>query len=138
MFRELYLSEHLSDYDIVLIAEDQPEPGPAARSPRGSRAILGHGAVLMGKSEYFKLKLQQPFGKTSRARAAAKGKPRLFVQVRAPPQLKSPARAATAISSHSAQPLSLPPRSWTRRCGTRSSSGCCTTCTTTSCLAHWA
>ena len=83
MFRELYLSEHLSDYDIVIIAEDQPEPGAEDDSPHGCRAILGHGAVLMGKSEYFKLKLQQPFGETSRARAAAKRKPRLFVQVRA-------------------------------------------------------
>jgi hypothetical protein len=83
MFREAYLSEHLSDYDIVLIAEDHPEPGPAARSPHGCRAILGHAVLLMGKSEYFKLKLQQPFGEASRARAAAKRKPRLFVQVRA-------------------------------------------------------
>ena len=81
MFPKLYLSEHLSDYNIVLIAEDQPEPGPKAKNPASARVLLGHGAVLMGRSEYFELKLQQPFGK---ATAKTSVKPRLYVQARAP------------------------------------------------------
>jgi hypothetical protein len=110
MFHKLYLSAHLSDYDIVLIAEYQPEPGPAACSPHGCRAIFGHGALLMGKSEYFELKLQQPLG---RARTAS-GKPRLFVQVRAS-QLDSQVRPAKRppLSAGSLPPaLQLDPALW--------------------------
>jgi hypothetical protein len=102
MFPKLYLSEHLSDYNIVLIAEDQPEPGPKAKNPDSARVLLGHGAVLMGRSEYFELKLQQPFGKAKTSKTS--GKPRLYVQVRArtPP-------SKHALPSGAERALSLPP-----------------------------
>ncbi len=80
--KKLFMSNALSDYDVVLIAEEQPEPGTGAAIPDGARVLPGHGAVLISKSEYFDVKIFTPLRQAAEEAPPA-GKRRLFVQVRA-------------------------------------------------------
>jgi hypothetical protein len=80
---KLYKNNALSDYDVVLIAEEQPEPAAGEETPDGARVLPAHGTVLVSKSEYFDVKIFTPLSQAAEEAPPA-GKRRLFVQVGAP------------------------------------------------------
>lgn len=61
-FAKAYKSNFLADHTLVLIDECTEEQSHGGDSNAESTGTPVHGVLLMAKSEYFQLKLQNPLG----------------------------------------------------------------------------